>query len=440
MSDQYLFHIIILAVAVFFLLGMGIWIFSALMLASAFGLLFVADMPLSKVLAIFNGNLWTKSVNWEFACIPLFIWMGELLLRTSIAERMFRGIMPWIQWLPGRLLHTNIFGCTLFAAISGSSTATTMTIGKITSETLWKRGYDLRLAVGSLAGAGTLGLLIPPSIIMIVYGGLAEASIARLFAAGILPGLIVAGLFFLYVVIACLVKPELVPEEDAKQYSWQDRVRSLYDLLPVGLLIAIVLGGIYTGITTPTEAAAVGTFMALLLALFTKRLTPSVFINTLLSTIGTSCMVISIIIAASFLTSTMGYLQIPQNIAKAVSQLGIEPIYLIGLIFIFYLILGCFLEGISILVMTLPIVLPLVVHAGYDPIWFGIFAIIAIEAAQITPPVGLNLFVIQSLTGRNIWRLAHDALPFFGILLLSAILMMFFPKIALWLPDYLFNQ
>lgn len=273
-----------------------------------------------------------------------------------------------------------------------------------------------------------------------MYGSLAEASIARLFAAGVIPGLVIAGMFFLYIVIACLINPGLVPPEDAKRYTWHDRLKSIADLLPIGFLIVVVLGGIYTGLATPTESAALGAFMALILAAFSKQLSAKLLIRTLLSAIGTSCMVITIIIAASFLTSTMGYLQIPQSIARVVGEWGLAPIYLISLIFVFYLVLGCFLEGISILVMTLPIVLPLVVGVGYDPVWFGIFCVIAIEVAQITPPVGLNLFVLQSLTGRNIWLLAHDALPFFSLLVTGAILMVAYPDIALWLPNYIFGK
>ena len=431
------------AVIVIFLimlyLGLGVWIFAGLMLVSITGLMLILDYPVDRIGAIIKGNFWRTASSWELAAIPLFIWMSELIFRTDISERMFKGISPWVDAIPGRLLHTNIVGCTMFAAVSGSSAATTATIGKITTLTLLERGYNEHLAIGSLAGAGTLGLMIPPSIVMIVYGLLAEESIARLFAAGLFPGLLVAAFYSTYIAVASVISPAGAPKEE-RTYTNRDRLVGLWYLAPLGVLIPVVLGGIYSGLATPSEAAALGVFGTLVITLVMRQLTVKLFFDSLMGAVRITCMLITIVVAASFMSTSMGYLHVPQELGKAISVLELGPYGLIMLLFVLYVILGLFLEGISIMVMSLPITLPLVLAHGFDPIWFGIFLVITIELAQITPPVGINLYVLQGLTGRAIGQIAVSALPFFLMLCLAAVVITIFPQIALWFPDVLYSK
>jgi tripartite ATP-independent transporter DctM subunit len=429
------------AITIFLLalyLGLGTWIFAGLMLVSMTGLILILDMPISQLGAIMKGNFWRSGSTWELAAIPLFVWMGELIFRTDISNRMFHGLSPWVDMVPGRLLHTNILGCTLFAAVSGSSTATTATIGKITTVKLMERGYDDRLAIGSIAGAGTLGLMIPPSIVMIIYGILAEESIARLFAAGMFPGLLVAALYSTYIFIRCSFQPDRAPKDD-RHFTMRDRLRGLWDLVPILVLIPIVLGGIYTGLATPSEAAALGVFASLVLIALMGQFNMGIFFGSLMGAVRITCMVVTIVVAASFMSSAMGYLHVPQGLGNAISVLGLGPYGLIALLFVFYIILGLFLEGISILVMSLPITLPLVLDAGFDRVWFGVFLVVTVELAQITPPVGLNLYVLQGLTGQEIGRIAVSALPFFLLLCLVGVIITIFPQIALWFPNFLYG-
>lgn len=418
---------------------MGVWVFAGLMLVSMTGLLLILGMPIQQLGAIVKGTMWKAASTWELAAIPIFIWMGELIFRTDISERLFRGLEPMVDLLPGRLLHTNVVGCTLFAAVSGSSTATTATVGRITTVALRERGYDERLAIGSLAGAGSLGLMIPPSIVMIVYGVLAEVSVARLFAAGLLPGLLAAGLYSAYIVVRCSVDPTLTPEVGPR-FTLIRRLAGLRDLAPILLLIPIVLGGIYTGIATPSEAAALGLAATLLLTIAMRQLTWRVLVDSLHGTVRITTMVITILVAAAFLSSAMSFLHVPQEIATVIAALDLGPYGLIALLGGFYLVLGLFLEGLSILVMSLPITLPLVIGAGFDPIWFGVFLVITVELAQVTPPVGFNLFVLQGLTGHPIGFVARASLPFFLLLLSTAVIITMAPQIALWLPGVLYDQ
>ena len=430
--------LVVLGLVVLFL-GLGTWVFAGLMLVSFAGLMLVLDMDIDRIGAIMRGTMWRAASTWELAAVPLFIMMGEVIFRTDISERLFRGLAPWVDVIPGRLLHANILGCTLFAAISGSSTATTATIGKITVVSLAERKYNVNLTIGSLAGAGSLGLMIPPSIAMIVYGILGEVSIARLFAAGVMPGLLVAGLYSGYIALHALIRPEDAPAPD-RAFTWGDRLRGLWDLAPVVLLIFIVLGGIYSGFATPSEAAALGLGAALLLVLFMGQLTWRVFHVSMLGAVRTSCMVISILVAANFLSSAMGYLYIPQDIAAGIGTLDLSPYELILVLSVFYIILGLFLDGMSILVMSLPITLPLILTQGFDPVWFGVFLVLMTELAMITPPIGFNLFVIQGLTGHPIGRIAVASMPFFGLMCLAAAIVTVFPEIALWLPGALFDK
>ncbi len=421
-----------------FYLGVGTWIFVALLMVALTSLTLIMGMPIERVGAIMKGTMWRTASTWELAAVPIFVVMGELIFRTDISERLFRGLAPWVSFIPGRLLHCNIAGCTLFAAVSGSSTATTATVGKITGAALADRSYSDSLAIGSLAGAGSLGLMIPPSISMIIFGVLAEESIAHLFAAGVFPGLLIAGLYSLYIALRCTITPSLSPS-DGITYTWGDRLRSLLDLAPVMILIFIILGGIYTGVATPSEAAALGFVAALVLTAVMRQLTWKVFMESMLGSVRISCMVLTILVAAAFMSSAMAYLHVPHEIAKGIAFLDLGPIGLIVLLGVFYVLLGMFLDGLSIMVMTLPITLPLITAAGYDPVWFGVFLVVMIELGLITPPIGFNLFVIQGLTGRAIGVIARAAFPFFLLMALAAVIITAFPEIALWLPKVLFG-
>ena len=380
--------------------------------------------------------MWRSSSSWELAAVPMFVWMGEIMFRTDLSARIFRGLTPFLHRLPGRLLHTNVLGCTLFAALCGSSPATTATVGKITMQALAERGYAFHLSVGSLAGAGSLGLLIPPSIVLIIYGILAEVSIARLFIAGFLPGLLIAFLYSLYLALVCMRRPEYAPVESHPP-GWRDLGRGALDLLPILGLIIVVLGGIYSGWATPSEAAAVGVSATLLFTLLTGQLTRPIFFESLMGAVRTSCMVCSILVSAAFLSTVMGYMHVPMNVANAIAALDLSPYVLIVALAVFFVCLGFFLEGLSITVMTLPITLPLIQQAGFSPLWFGIFLVIMVELAQVTPPIGFNLFVLQGLTGRPIGQIALAALPFFGLMCLAAAIITIFPEIVLWLPTVL---
>ncbi len=434
-----LFVAFIILLLVMFYLGLGVWVFAGLLLVSTTGLALLIDMPLDRIGKIMAPLTIRSATSWEISAIPMFIWMGELMLRTDMSNRLFRGLSPLTYHLPGRLLHTNIAGSALFAAISGSSAATTATVGKITLSELGERGYSKSLSLGSLAGAGSLGLLIPPSIVMIVYGVLAEVSIARLFAAGVVPGIMIAGLYASYVMFVSVLKPSVAPPDRDKP-GLKDAAIGLLNLIPIAILIFIVLGSIYSGLATPSEAAAVGVVATLFMTVVTGQMTKDVFFSTLISAVQTSCMIAVILIAAAFLSTAMGFLHVPQDVAKAIGAMNLSPYALIAILAVFYILLGMFLEGISITVMSLPITLPLILAAGFDPIWFGIFLVLMVELAQITPPVGFNLFIIQGLTGTPIMKVALAALPFFVLMCGGVVLITLFPEIALWLPDTLFNK
>lgn len=421
-------------------LGLGTWIFVALLMVGLTTLSVVLDFPLARIGSIMKGTMWRTASTWELAAVPMFIFMGELIFRTDISDRLFRGLAPWTHLIPGKLLHCNIAGCTLFAAVSGSSTATTATVGKITMTELDRRGYDTNMAMGSLAGAGSLGLMIPPSISMIIYGVLAEESITDLFAAGVLPGLLISGLYSLYVVFRAVTGDVVPAVERENRYSLRDYAKSLLDLAPVLSLMVIVLGGIYTGVATPSEAAALGFAASVVLTVVMGQFTWSIFIESLAGATRITCMVITILVAAAFMSSAMAYLHVPQEIAKLIAAMQLGPVGLIILIGVFYILLGMFLDGLSIMVMTLPITLPLIIAAGWDPVWFGIFLVIMIELGLITPPIGFNLFVLQGITNRPIGQIARAAVPFFFLMLLSAIIITIFPNIVLWLPDVLFGS
>jgi C4-dicarboxylate transporter, DctM subunit len=378
-------------------------------------------------------TVWGSASSWTLTALPLFIWMGEILFRTKLSESMFRGLAPWVARLPGRLLHTNVIGCTIFAAVSGSSAATCATIGKMTLPELGKRGYPEAMTIGSLAGAGTLGLLIPPSIIMIVYGVTADVSIARLFVAGVIPGILLASLFSGYLAIWALLNPGKVPLPDTVM-TFSQKVFESRHLIPVVLLIGAVLGSIYAGYATATEAAAVGVVGSLLLSLAQRSLNWATFRDSLMGATRLYCMIALILSGAAFLTLAMGYIGLPRHLAEFVASLGLSPFMLIIALSVFYIILGCFLDGISMVVLTMGVILPTVQAAHLDLVWFGIFIVIVVEMAQITPPVGFNLFVLQGMTGKEITWIARVTMPFFFLMCGMVLLLWFFPQIAVWLP------
>ena len=422
---------IFLLIVLFALLGSGIWVAFSLMTVGMIGMLLFTEAPMGEVLAT---TVWGASNSWSLAALPLFIWMGEILFRSRLSEDMFAGLSPWLTHLPGRLLHVNILGCAIFAAVSGSSAATAATIGKMSIPELAKRKYPESMLIGTLAGSATLGLLIPPSIILIVYGVATEQSIARLFIGGLLPGILLVCLFIGYVVIWSLINSDKIPEGEAPS-SFMEKMRSSQRLIPVVLLIAGVIGSIYSGIASPTDAAAVGVVLSLVLSKYTGTLSTRTFLDGLMGATKTSCMIAFILVGAAFLTVAMGFTGIPKMLATWIATLNLSPYALLGALTVFFVILGCFLDGISVVVLTTSVIMPMVEQAGIDPLWFGIFVVIVVEMSQITPPVGFNLFVIQGLTGLNILKVARAAIPFFLLLMLALLLIVIFPSIVTILPN-----
>ena len=420
----------LLIVTLFALLGSGVWIGLTLAGVAWIGMQLFSSRPAGDAMAI---TVWGAASSWTLTALPLFVWMGEILFRTRLSESMFKGLAPWVERLPGRLLHTNVIGCTIFAAVSGSSAATCATIGKMTLPELSKRGYPDDITIGSLAGAGTLGLLIPPSIIMIVYGVSANVSIARLFIAGVLPGILLASLFSGYLAVWAMMNPSRVPPPGAPT-TFMQRVHESRHLIPVVLLISAVLGSIYSGFATATEAAAVGVVGSLLLSAVQRSLDWVTFRDSLLGATRLYCMIALILAGAQFLTLSMGYIGLPRHLAEFVASLGLSPFGLIIALSIFYIILGCFLDGISMVVLTMGVILPTVEAAHIDLIWFGIFIVVVVEMAQITPPVGFNLFVLQGMTGRQITWIARVTMPFFFLMCAMVLMLWFVPQIATWLP------
>ena len=417
--------------SLFVILGSGVWIGLSLTGVAWIAMELFSSRPAGEAMAL---TIWGSSSSWTLTALPLFIWMGEILFRTKLSESMFKGLAPWVNWLPGRLLHTNISGCTIFAAVSGSSAATCATIGKMTLPELTRRGYPQDQIIGSLAGAGTLGLLIPPSIIMIVYGVSAEVSISQLFVAGILPGLILASMFSGYIIFWSLRHPDKIPPT-TETFTMAQRLYESRHLIPVVGLISAVLGSIYAGVATATEAAAVGVIGSFVLSAVQGSLNWSNFKEALMGATRLYCMIALILAGAAFLTLSMGYIGLPRHLAEYVTSLGLSPFMLILALTVFYAILGCFLDGISMVVLTMGVLLPTVQAAHIDLLWFGIFIVIVVEMAQITPPVGFNLFVLQGMTKKEITYIARVTLPFFFLMCAMVLLLWFFPQMATWLPS-----
>jgi tripartite ATP-independent transporter DctM subunit len=422
---------LLLVASLFVILGSGVWVGLTLSGVAWIGMQLFSARPAGDAMAV---TIWGSSSSWTLTALPLFVWMGEILFRTRLSQDMFRGLAPWMQALPGRLLHVNVVGCAIFAAVSGSSAATCATIGKMSLPELKRRGYPDDISIGSLAGAGTLGLLIPPSIIMIVYGVSAEVSIAQLFIAGVLPGVMLALLFSGYLVVWALRHPGQVPPADAR-ISLAAKLRESRYLIPVVLLIVAVLGSIYSGVATATEAAAVGVLGALLISAAQGSLNWQTFKDSLLGGTRLYCMIALILAGAAFLTLAMGYIGLPRHLAEWIATLGLTQFQLLVVLAVFYMILGCFLDGISMVVLTMGVILPTVQKAGIDPLWFGIFVVLVVEMAQITPPVGFNLFVLQGMTRREIGFIARVTLPFFFLMIAAVALIYVFPQIVTFLPQ-----
>ena len=438
-SDPLVLSVILITIMFAFLLS-SIWIGVSLVLTGIIGML-LFDHNLPPVISVYTkiGDLLASSLydalnSWSLAALPMFILMGEILYKSSISTKLLNGLKPWLDYIPGGLLHVNVAACSLFAAVSGSSAATTATVGKITLDELKKRGYSKSLAMGSLAGSGTLGFLIPPSLIMIIYGVLSDVSIGKLFIAGIIPGLLLATLYSLYIMYKATVDKSVVPSE-VEVFTMKDKINSLKDLAPIFSLITLVLGSIYGGFATPTEAAALGVFGSLILGFYFKSIDKEVLHNAILNTVKTSVMIGFIIAGAIFLSQVIGFLGIARAMSEFIIGLGLSPLMLILLIGIMYIILGMILEAISIVVMTLPIVLPIVILAGFDPLWFGVFLVFMVEMAQITPPVGFSLFVIQSISGEKIEEILKATFPFFILMVVTVILITIFPEIVFYLPN-----
>jgi tripartite ATP-independent transporter DctM subunit len=424
---------LLLLVLLCLLLGAGLWISMSLAAVGWVAMNVVSDTP-GLFLA---GAMWEATGSWTLAALPMFIWMGEILFRTRLSEELFNGLAPWVRRIPGRLLHVNILACGIFGSVSGSSAATCATVSKIALPELRRRGYDERTAIGSLATAGTLGIMIPPSIIMVVYAVAAEVSIVRVFIAGMIPGLIVMGLFSLYIIVWALLNPSKQPEAEPK-LSFVEKLRRSAQLIPCALLIVATIGSMFAGWATATEAAGFGVLGSLILAALTRSLSWASFRDSLLGATRLSCMIMFILAGAAFLTKAMALTGIPAALAAAVAAAELGPYGIIAILVVVYIVLGTALDGISMIVLTTSIVVPMVQAAGFDLVWFGIFIVLLVELAEITPPVGFNLFVMQTMTGKDQGEVALASLPFFLMLVLTVVLITLFPvTLVTGLPELL---
>ena len=432
---EILVAVVVLASLIFFL-GLGVWVAFSLMAVAAISVTFFTNIPVGQVLAT-SG--WTAANSYSLTALPLFIWMGEILTRSRMSEDLFTGLAPWMRRIPGRLIHINILGSGIFAAVAGSSAATCATVGRMSILELKRRGYDDKLIYGTLAAASTLGLLIPPSIIMIVYGVAAEQSVARLFMAGVLPGLMLVGMFMAYVIVRALLNPRLVPAAE-RSMPLREKLRRSRGLLPIFALILCVIGAIYGGLASPTDAAALGVVFSLLIVYLSGDWNWKVIKAGLISATYTTCMIGLIVVTANFLTVAMGFVGLPRNLANWIAAMELSPYALIAALTVFFIVIGTALDGVSIVILTSAIIMPMVTAAGIDPIWFGIYLVIAVEMSELTPPVGFNLFVIQGITGENIFRIAWSAMPFFVLMMVAIVILCIWPEIATWLPSVMMSR
>ncbi len=432
---EILVAVVVLASLIFFL-GLGVWVAFSLMAVAAISVTFFTNIPVGQVLAT-SG--WTAANSYSLTALPLFIWMGEILTRSRMSEDLFTGLAPWMRRIPGRLIHINILGSGIFAAVAGSSAATCATVGRMSIPELKRRGYDDKLIYGTLAAASTLGLLIPPSMIMIVYGVAAEQSVARLFMAGVLPGLMLVGMFMAYVIVRALLNPRLVPAAE-RSMPLREKLRRSRGLLPIFALILCVIGAIYGGLASPTDAAALGVVFSLLIVYLSGDWNWKVIKAGLISATYTTCMIGLIVVTANFLTVAMGFVGLPRNLANWIAAMELSPYALIAALTVFFIVIGTALDGVSIVILTSAIIMPMVTAAGIDPIWFGIYLVIAVEMSELTPPVGFNLFVIQGITGENIFRIAWSAMPFFVLMMVAIVILCIWPEIATWLPSVMMSR
>ena len=422
---------ILLAVMMVLLMG-SVWIAITLALVGFLGLTVFSTTPAGK--SLFTA-FWGANASWELAALPMFIWMGEILFRTKLSEQMFEGLAPWLNRVPGRLMHTTILGCGIFGSVSGSSAATCATIAKVALPELIKRGYNERIALGSLATAGTLGILIPPSITMVVYAVAAEASIIRIFLAGFIPGFILMLLFSGYIAWWSIRHPDQVPPPEPSM-SFMAKVRKSGNLIPCSLLIGFIVVVLVKGWATATECAAYGVLGSLAIALQSRMLTWANFRDSLMGATRVSCMIMFILAGAKYLSLTMAFTGIPRELAEWVASLHLAPFALIGMLAVLYILLGTALDGISMIVLTSTVVMPMIIKAGFDVVWFGIFIVLLVEIAEVTPPVGFNLFVLQNMTGKDSNTIARASLPFFACLIVCIGIITVFPQTVMWFPDY----
>ena len=428
---------LLLTVVLCVLLAGGVWISISLLAVGWVGMIFVQGV--NNPGYVLATKIWGNAASWELAALPLFIWMGEILFRTKLSEEMFRGLSPWLNWLPGRLMHVNVLASGIFGSVSGSSAATCATIAKIALPELKKRGYDEMVSIGSLAGAGTLGILIPPSITMVVYAVAAEVSIIKLFLAGFIPGALVMALYSGYIIVWALMNPGKQPPPEPYM-PFLIKLRESLNLLPCLLLIILVFASLIMGWATATECAAWGVAGSFAIAWWSGSLNRDNFALSIMGTVRVTGMIMLILAGASFMSQALAYLQIPQSLAGWVNGLGLSPYALILALTVMYIVLGAALDGISMIVLTTTVVLPMVQGAGFDLVWFGIFIILIVEMAEVSPPVGFNLFVLQTMSGRDSMTVARAALPFFFLLVVAVALITIFPKIVMWLPDTVFPE
>lgn len=425
---------VIIVVSLLLLLGAGVWIFAAMLVISIGGLFILNDYSLVRIGSLMTSVQWRSMTSFELAALPLFVWMGEILFRTRLSEQIFRGLAPWVDWLPGRLLHVVVIACGAFGAVCGSSTATCATISKIALPELKRRGYDEGLSIGALCAGGTLGILIPPSVIMVIYAVAAEVSLIKLFIAGFLPGIVLMLLFSCYIVGWALLHPAKAPEGEGVM-TLRQRLEALLELGPIVALMAFIFTALFAGWITATECAAWGVLGAILVAIHSGTFNWTAFRDSVRAAVRTSCMIIILVAAAGFMSSFMAVAGIPKAAAGAISALQLSPLALVALLVVVYTLLGMFLDGVSMVLLTLPVALPMVTAAGFNPIWFGIFLIIVVEMGAISPPVGFNLFVLQNMTGKNVFTLGWMSLPFFLIMAGLIIGIAVWPQIVMVLPD-----
>jgi tripartite ATP-independent transporter DctM subunit len=420
----------------FALLAGGVWIAITLAIVGWACFTFFTGTPPGKNL--FTA-FWGSSSSWTLAALPMFIWMGEILFRTRLSREMFDGLAPWLNRIPGRLMHVNILGCGIFGSVSGSSAATCATVSKVALPELMKRGYDEKVALGSLATAGTLGILIPPSITMVVYAVAADASIIRIFLAGFIPGFILMGLFSGYIVVWALMNPEKTPPPGPSM-SFVQKIKASGNLIPVTLLIVFIVWVLVKGIASATECAAYGVLGSLAIAWWSGSLTVRNFFESLMSATRVSCMIMIILAGASYLSLAMGFTGIPRALAEWVAAMHLSPYMLIAVLAVLYIVLGTALDGISMIVLTSAVILPMIQKAGFDLVWFGIFIVLLVEIAEVTPPVGFNLFVLQNMTGHDSNYIARASLPFFAMLVVTIAIITVFPEVVTWFPDYVMGK